>query len=208
MGRRLRVLLLSVVAVCISAALIVGGTYALFSDQVIINNHLQSGSLEIGLERVGYQICTLEDDGTLGTSANDTTVVDLTKDASTLFHIDKAVPGSWCQAEIKVTRMGDVAIDYGVRFIWNEENDATAEQKIFAQQLRITVTQAGTEKAQFVLSEAVDVGLGSILVDDGQQSQNFTVKVEFVDSDKNYIVQAISLDFDLQVYATQKITND
>ena len=201
MSKKARTLLLSMVTACLCLALIVGATYALFSDTFTVNNHLQAGKLEVGLERIGYTTCTLGDDGTL-TESEDPSVVDLIDDGSTLFQMDTIVPGSWYEAELRVSNNGDVAFDYGIRVLWNENADATALQLALAGQIQITVTQGDTQKAQFMLDEAEDVDLSAIMA--GAAAQTFTVKAEFVDSESNNEAQDAALDFDLQVYATQK----
>jgi predicted ribosomally synthesized peptide with SipW-like signal peptide len=206
MNRKARALILALVVLVLSLALSIGGTYALFSSHVTTNIHLQAGSLAIGLDRVSYQTCTLADDGTLTVSDEDITDVDLTKDENKVFQIDRAVPGCWYQAKIKVTRQGDVAMDYGVRLIWDQAN-ATEEQKLFANQLNITITSDSNQVTTFKLSDATDVLLGSILKDSESQSQYFIIKAQFADDTNNNSVKEISLAFDVQVYATQKTEN-
>ena len=207
MSKKARTLVLSMVTACLCLALIVGATYALFSDMFTVNNHLKAGKLEVGLERIGYTACTLGDDGTL-TESEDPSVVDLVDDGSTLFQMDTIVPGSWYEAKLRVRNNGDVAFDYGVRVLWNENADANEKQLALASQIQITVTQGDTQKAQFMLDEAVDVDFAEpVLAEseaDSDTSQTFTVRAEFVDDTANNEAQgAEKFEFDLQVYATQ-----
>ncbi|MGN1099501.1 MAG: TasA family protein [Christensenellales bacterium] len=203
MNKRVRTMLLSMIVVCLSLTLVIGGTYALFSDQVTVNNHLAAGSLDVGLQRISYQACEIGSNGMLSTGTANTTTVDLTADNSSLFSVDKAVPGSWYQADIRVSNNGDVAFDYGVRILWDSAS-ATPAQTTLAGQIRITVSVGSTQMAQFVLTDLEDVDLGSILADGA--AQVFTVKAEFVNSEENNAAQQSSLDFDLQVYAVQKLS--
>jgi len=46
-----RSVLLSVMTLVLCLALVAGGTYALFSDQVTLTNHLEAGTLDITLTR-------------------------------------------------------------------------------------------------------------------------------------------------------------
>ena len=205
MSKKARTLLLSMVTVCLCLALIVGATYALFSDTFTVNNHLKAGKLEVGLERIGYTTCTLGDDGTL-IESEDPAVVDLVEDSGVLFQMDTIVPGCWYEAELRVSNNGDVAFDYGVRVLWNE-TDASEKQLALANQIQITVTQ-GSKQVQFMLDDAEDVDFDEPVLAkseaDSDTSQTFTVRAEFVDDTANNEAQgAEKFEFDLQVYATQ-----
>ena len=206
MGKKARVLLISMTTVCLCLALLVCATYALFSDQVKVNNHLEAGSLEIGLVWTGYQKCELNAQGVLEVSEKQTMNTDLIDYSGKLFDVGGAVPNSWYAAEIRVSNEGSIAFDYGVRMLWNEDNMATDLQKELAGQIRITVTLGGgdTPAAEFMLSECAknDVDLGSIYAEG--EAQTLTVKAEFVDTADNNAAQGADLQFDLQVYAVQR----
>ena len=189
--------------VCVCLALLIGGSYALFSDSVDVNNHLKAGNLKVGLERVSYQTSTIGSDGNWIDGTADTSVVDLTSDSQALFATENAVPGSWYEAKIKVTNKGNVAFDYGMRMLWNTNGEATAEQQELAGQIRMTITYgANNTSVSFMLDESSDVELGRLL---SGASEIFTVRAELTDAANNNAVQDISLDFDLQVYATQVV---
>ena len=94
MSKKSRTLLLSMVTACLCLVLIVVATYALFSDTVSVNNHLKAGKLEVGLERIGYTTCTLDDNGTLVVRPKDETKINLAEDASVLFETDRVGPMS------------------------------------------------------------------------------------------------------------------
>lgn len=206
MSKKSRTLLLSMVTACLCLVLIVVATYALFSDTVTVNNHLKAGKLEVGLERIGYTTCTLDDNGTLVVSPKDETKINLAEDASVLFEMDRVVPGCWYEAELEVSNNGDVAFDYGVKILWNESGTATELQLILASQIQITVTQ-GDKQTQFMLNAAKDVNFDEPLLAKSEHnatsSKTFTVRAEFVDDEENNQVQDTDLYFDLQVYATQ-----
>ena len=51
MTKKKRTILLSVMTAVLCLALVAGGTYALFSDQVTLTNHLEAGKLDITLTR-------------------------------------------------------------------------------------------------------------------------------------------------------------
>ncbi len=212
-----RTLLFSVLAIVISAGLVVGGTYAIFSDKVTVNNHLKAGTLDVGLNRVSYQEYTLSDRGTMTVGALNTERVDLTKDASSVFSVSRAVPTSWYEAKIEVSNNGSVAFDYGVRVIW-DSGSAEKADKAFADQIKIKITSTGlSAPVEFMLSECEgkDIYLGSLLK--GSGASTFIIRAEFVNdslhnaglTDKNDHISnnaamLAELDFDLQVYATQR----
>ncbi len=211
MAKRTRVLLLSLVTVLLGVALVVGGTFALFSDEVTVNNHLSAGSLEVGLQRTSFTTHTIADNG-LMEDVTDSTVVDLVASNDPVFNIVNAVPTSYYAAKLEVSNRGDVAFDYGVRILWNTENNATDEQKLFAEQITITISDAyGTTLKEFALADCAEnqVSLGSVLAktNDAQDypTGSFIVKATFEDREDNNGVQLITIDFDLQVYAVQKV---
>ena len=205
MNKKRRMTILSVLVICLSLVLVAGGTYALFSDQVTVNNHLSAGELRVGLERVGYQGCVVGDDGLLVESEKDTQVIDLVQNSDPLFDVVDAVPLSWYEAELRVSNLGDVAFDYGVRVLWNADGTASAEEQELASQIAVTVLAGDEPLAQFTLdaSAGKDVAIGSVVVGT-DTAQTFTVRAEFLDTDDNNSVMNTDLAFDIQVYAVQK----
>ena len=199
-----RTLLLSALTALLGVSVAVGASYALFTDQVTVNNHLSAGSLDVGLYRVEYKENVLVADGTMAESTPDTTRVDLTQNADKLFVIDDLfVPTSWYETTVEVSNLGDVAFDYGVRILWTDDT-ANDKDQIIAEQIQITISVGDTQKEQFYLCDCAnyDVVLGSMLK--GDAAEQFTVKAEFVNRDDNNAAMQAEIDFDLQVYATQK----
>lgn len=199
-----RTLLLSALTALLGVSVAVGASYALFTDQVTVNNHLSAGSLDVGLYRVEYKENVLVADGTMAESTPDTTRVDLTQNADKLFVIDDLfVPTSWYETTVEVSNSGDVAFDYGVRILWKDD-PANDKDQIIAKQIQITISVGDTQKEQFYLCECADydVVLGSMLK--GDAAEQFTVKAEFVNRDDNNAAMQAEIEFDLQVYATQK----
>lgn len=199
-----RTLLLSALTALLGVSVAVGASYALFTDQVTVNNHLSAGSLDVGLYRVEYKENVLVADGTMAESTPDTTRVDLTQNADKLFVIDDLfVPTSWYETTVEVSNSGDVAFDYGVRILWKDD-PANDKDQIIAEQIQITISVGDTQKEQFYLCDCAnyDVVLGSMLK--GDAAEQFTVKAEFVNRDDNNAAMQAEIEFDLQVYATQK----
>lgn len=203
MTKRMRALILSMATVLLSVTLIVGASFALFSDSVTVNNHLAAGSLKVGLFRISYSEHVLGDGG-LMTDHTDSEKVDLTADESKLFNVEKAVPTSYYSATLEVSNLGDVAFDYGVRILWDTDS-ASDEEKLFARQITITVRDAdGTAVKEFALADCAsnEISLGFL---ESAATRKFTVQAEFEDREDNDAVQLITIDFDLQLYATQKV---
>lgn len=200
MNKRIRKILLAMLMACLCVVFAVGAAFALFSDQVTIHNRLDAGTLKIGLTRVGYRAVVADDTGAF-TTTTDNTEVDLTNYAGSLFNMNKAIPGANISVDMEITNLGDVAFDYGLRMMWNDDS-ATEVQKEFARQIQITVTLDQAEKARFTLFEGQNIEIGELAA--GDTSQVFTVKAEFINNDNNNYVQGAGLEFDLQIYAVQK----
>ncbi len=208
--KRIAPLLFSMLALCLCTIFVVGGTYALFTDTVTVNNHLEAGNLKVGLFRTSYQERVLDNSGLMSESAEDTTRVDLAADASKLFNVNNAVPTSRYQATVEVSNLGSTAFDYGMRILWKPNEDTTDNDEVFAAQIKITVTSKKLDApVEFMLNACSehDISLGYLLKN--APAETFTVKAEFVNDDaNNNAAMLATLDFDVQVYATQKTSLD
>ncbi len=209
MNKRMRTLAISMIVLCISCTVIVGGTFALFSDTDTVSNHLVAGNLDISLDRIGYTEYVLGEDGTMVLKNADTAPVDLVENDDKLFSMVNAVPSSYYEATMQVTNNGSTAFDYGVSIIWNTDGKASAQQMAFAKQIRITVSSDKINNeahtVSFMLADCAtnSVPLGYMLK--GANPESFTIKAEFIDSEDNNAAMLATLDFDMQVYATQKV---
>ncbi len=198
--------LISIAALLIGGIVVTGATFALFTGKSTVNNHLKAGNLTVGLYRTSYETHALTKEGLLETSAADTTRVDLTKDAKQLFTVANAVPESWYKAAVEVSNDGSVAFEYGMRILWNEGGKASADEVLFASQMEITLTYGEEQTEVFMLNQSgdKDIALGKLLQ---SEKASFTVKAEFKNDPRNDEVQNTSVDFDIQVYATQSTSN-
>lgn len=198
------ILCLSVLVIIAVAALAIGVSYALFSDEAKGNVHLSAGTLDIGFYRVGFTQYTLNENGTMAIQPKNTERVDLTTDNGKVFDIQGSVPTSWYQADFELSNNGAVAADCTAKILWNRA-EASENEKIFAEQLKITVT-VGKEVKTFMLAsdeaQAV-IDLGAIFAN--TVSEGFSVKVEFVDDENNNAVKNANISFDIQVTAVQKV---
>ena len=87
--------------------------------------------------------------------------------------------------------------------MWTDDT-ANDKDQIIAEQIQITISVGDTQKEQFYLCDCAnyDVVLGSMLK--GDAATQFTVKAEFVNRDDTNAAMQAEIEFDLQVYATQK----
>lgn len=207
MGKsKVRTLLVACVMIMLCAAMIVGGTYALWSDNVTVENHLTSGTLQVKLERISLTKTYLDDEtGYLVTAGPDTTIVDFT-DTNTaddnVFGIEdeKVVPCSEYEAKLRLTNNGDVAFTYDVIIKLNTASNALAEQlKVY-----IDGEDKGTLDQYAVDGKAV---ISTQTMAKNDTAKEFTVKIQFInDNDINNDAQNKEVKFDLLVNAVQKTT--
>lgn len=207
MGKsKVRTLLVACVMIMLCAAMIVGGTYALWSDNVTVENHLTSGTLQVKLERISLTKTYLDDEtGYLVTAGPDTTIVDFT-DTNTaddnVFGIEdeKVVPCSEYEAKLRLTNNGDVAFTYDVIIKLNSASNALAEQ------LKVYID--GEDKGtldQYAEDGKAVISTQTMAKNDA--AKEFTVKIQFInDNDINNDAQNKEVKFDLLVNAVQKTT--
>ena len=206
-----RSVLLSALTLMLCLALVASGTYALFSDQVTLKNHLQAGTLDITLIRTNLK--TLSLDNTTGFLVETENPEDVDFSAPTtrnVFDITDetlVVPGCVYDAEMQIKNNSDVAFGYWLEIVFDDTVDLT-----LAEQLKITVTTVDGNKS---ISGMLDQNKGligeeadpiGILAKTG--SALFTVTVEFCDLDHsvNNNAKLTSFEFDIIVHAVQITT--
>lgn len=208
----LKGLALAMVAILLCVTTIVAGTFALFSDTVKVTNHLQSGTLDVTLERVSATKTILSPDGYL---TEVTVGSEDFSDANTdnLFGLetgDKIVPGSVLNANMTIKNDSTVAFGYYVKVVLSSADGKVSDQTL-ASQLKVTVT--GDRTVSTKLSEGVFVGgendfIAKVGV--GEQ-KTFSVKVEFVNDSidttvDNNEAMAKNVYVDFIVYAVQQLS--
>ncbi len=208
MSKSIKAILYSSIAICLCAVLIVGATYALFTDSVTVKNHLSAGNLDVELYRVGYQKYSQDKtDGKMKLSEVNTTRVDLSVDDSVMFTAEKVVPGEWHEATMEISNNGTTAFDYGVKVVFDYAA-LTGKNKAFAEQVRITVTKSDNTTESFLLCNAATTEVVSGYILAGGEPHTFKVKAEFVNDttepNENNSAMSGAFDFDIQVFAIQK----
>lgn len=208
---RKRTLLVSSAVILLCMTIIVGMTFALFTDTQKVSNHLQAGDLSITLKRTELTKTTLNATGKLVTSDPDTTVVNFSNPTDeNVFGIvegEKIVPGTKYEASMRIENHSDVAFGYWIEIVCTDKTNG----EDLAKQLKVTVN-TGSDASAFVndgltVKGANDGYLGELIIG---ASADFTVTVEFLDSfieendiDHNDLAQGENLSFDLVVHAVQ-----
>ena len=216
-ANRKRTVLVSTAIILLCMSIIVGMTWALFTDTKTVNNHLQAGDLSITLLRTELTKTMLDGKGYLDTVEVQKTTdepVDFSENDpndtadDNVFGIEEGetiVPGTKYVAVMKIENHSDVAFGYWIEIKCSDES----KQEDLAKQLKVTVTTS-TDSYDFVANglivkpeqgyiEAVEVGADDVY---------FTVTVEFVDLGldadgvgANNSAKNDTVDFDLVVNA-------
>ena len=212
-----RVLLVSCSIILLCLSIVAGMTYSLFTDSFSVGNHLEAGELNITLLRTYLKYNVLNELGVLEEIVDDT-VYDFTKETDeNAFGLNakgiKIVPGSYFDAKMKVVNdnsdpnsqnYSNVAFDYSV------EIKLVKGYNELARQMQVVITnhdgESVTKRLSDVYAEGYVFELGTLLA--GEESQEFSVRVEFLD-DSNYagmdndLAQGEGLVFDIVVKAVQ-----
>jgi predicted ribosomally synthesized peptide with SipW-like signal peptide len=210
-------LLVSGTVIVICMALITGMTWALFTDQTTVTNHLKAGDLKITLERVGLSKHTLNPRGFFDdvdyTEAqaywnfSNTTK----KDVFDIQPNEMIVPLTEYTAEMRIANQSDVAFKYWLEIVTTKGPNDQISSETLAKQIEVTVTVENADgttstktldRGLFLGSEADALGVIGI-----NGAEKFTVNVKFLD-DKNEQfdndnAQGTELYFDLIVHAVQ-----
>lgn len=190
---------MAIIVLCLSIA--VGVSYALFTQDMTVNNHLRAGKLEATLERVSLEYTQLTDEGVLKAVTN-TTKKDFTNaSGENVFDFDEAanliVPGSYFDATMKLSNLGDVAFKYSIGIDLVEGDPELAEQ------LQLTLTYSGGSKTVKLGELANGLTIDVDTINAGESAHSFNVKVEFIDSAANNDAENQNVKFDLFVKAVQ-----
>ena len=207
---RKRALLVSSSVILLCMTVIVGMTWALFTDTQRVTNHLQAGDLSVTLNRTELTKTTLNTEGKLVMSAPDTKPKNFSNPTDeNVFGIvegEKIVPGTKYVAKMKIENHSDVAFGYWIEIVCADKTNGAD----LAKQLKVTVKGADGKENTVILDQSKDK---EVVLYKGEmlktaEAQTFTVKVEFLnDADEttinNNLAQGQFAEFDLIVTATQ-----
>ena len=226
---RKRALLVSSAVILLCMTIVVGMTWALFTDVQPVYNHLQAGDLDITLERTGLTKKMLDEDGFFetvvynvadgrnpyydftNTTYGDVNIFDIGAD-------EKIVPQTKYTADMKISNKSDVAFEYWFEVVNTAGPGTASTGNDIKEQLQITVTiwktvtdDEGNEtkvaKHTFTkkLSEGVYVVKDNTCVLGIGESEEFTVSVEFLNDSDNNEAKNQNAYFDLVVHANQYV---
>ena len=210
MGKnKVRTLLMACVMIMLCAAMIVGGTYALWSDKVEVNNHLSAGTLKVSLQRTYLEKHTLGDDMYMVTTT-DNTIAPTTANIFGMSSDECVVPTSYYAARLELTNKGDVAIDYEIKIVVKSDSD-----KELAKQVKVFIGEGEIgnvdyDEGRYLATEAdgnvtlTQFTVGNGFMDKPQTKKEFWVKIVFEDRLDNNDAQNKQASFDLLITAMQK----
>lgn len=209
MGRkRVRTLLMASITIMLCMALLVGGTYALWSDNVKVSNHLQAGTLKVKLERTDLAQWKVDERGVVSKVADEiladvkkmdfsgTVAEDATKYEKNVFGMDEPeliAPTSKYMATMRISNDGgNIAFDYNVYLkvtnLSGEASEKLAIDKKLAEQIKVTITDEAGEivaskwliDSAFVDGSGFKLFDGTVYVNDTDPQATFSVTIEFV----------------------------
>lgn len=213
MERKRRKLLLSCITILLCITLLVAGTYALFSDSVVLKNHISAGDLDITLYRTKLVSNTLDEDGFISpfTDSQRINFSNGSPQGTNIFGLDeevKMVPCTSYVATMEITNNSDVAFGYYIEFVLTQENQTLDNQDLL-EQISISI-KAGNKTISQTLS-ASDKKLGSDTAPVGVvtigSTAEFEVTLMFEDSEDNNDAMGQEVYFDIIVHAIQVTSN-
>lgn len=223
MTKKKRSVLLTVLTLMLCVALVAGGTYALFSDEVKLQNHMQAGELNVGLYRTKLVAKALDPKtGLLTDGTPDTTRINFSDPANNDVNVfgltenDKIVPECVYTAEMLIVNNTDVAFGYWIEIVFNTEGPTAQPyddfDKALAEQLEVTVLIGDntTGESKPIKGAAGPFGsesapLGILTKEAGKNEAEFTISVKFrgLDHETNNKAQGGAIFFDVVVHAVQ-----
>lgn len=219
-------LIIAITSLIVCVAVVVGVTYALFSEKIIVKNHLEVGKFKAQLVRTNLTYTKLDDNGRIVTVTveDDKDFTEATTEGIFGEAIQnlKIVPGTYFEADLELTNQGDVAFDYYVTLDLIAGYDSEMNESVFnalAEQMLVTITYPDNSTSTCYLSDckdgqtfdilngiAYDVTNGRNMTTADGEIEAFTVKVEFLDLDEelNNLTKGQSVEFDITVRAVQE----
>ena len=218
-----RTLLISCAVILLCMTIVVGMTYALFTDRVAVKNHLKAGDLNIELWRTnldysilntttGYMDSITVDKDVNFTSTLNENVFGLQAEKDVYI-----VPGSYFDADMEIRNNGNVAFTYTFSIVLNGAANDLADQ------LTVIICDAdGNEISNMSLSgykNQAKIFEGKM--DGAERLKKFSIKVMFEDDVvvnkdleegetpmNNNLTMNQTVDFDLILEAVQATTKN
>ena len=198
-----RALLISCVVILVCLAIVLGVTYALFSDTETLNHHLKAGKMDITLTRTNLVTTAL--DSTTGylvkkESPDDVDFSNTTRNVFDIAEGSLVVPGSEYTAEMKISNNSDTAFAYWIEIRFDDKDDIP-----MADQIEVKVTPHGKTVEPQLLSKGFTIGSETSPVGTLAKtaSEDFSVNVKFLDNGVNNAAKGQEVEFDLVIHAIQ-----
>lgn len=195
--------------IILSIGLIVGSSYALFTDKISVGNHVNAGTLNVTLQRTKLTKTLLQADGTFKDDVNKS-VVDFSNDTNeNVFGFangEVVVPTSVYTAEMTISNSSSVAFNY-----WIEIIPLSTSAQEFASQLTVEVVAGSKTESGLLSNGSIFVGsetdvIGTVLVGP-TNAQIFTVSITFENDTANNSAMNQEAAFDMIVHAVQVTAN-
>lgn len=198
-----RALIAAAVVATLGLGGVVAGTFALFSRQISTTAHIKVGNLNFDFARTKLVSNSLNDEGTISETI-DNTVVDLSTDGAKAVDVEGAVPGSSYIATFKLSNTGATAFTTVVSVPElsikdNEGNNANAASTLFTY-TTVTLEAAGANTVSYTLDQTRSNFQLPKLIKNGEQE--FTLKVEIGEGAGND-AQGLTIDMGIKLTATQ-----
>lgn len=203
-------LIIAIVALIATVSVLVFSTYALFSDSQSVGNHLEAGTLKIGLYQTGASGYKIDEQGKL-TAFTEEKNVNLRTSDEKIFNLENVAPGVSYSATLKIINEGDTAFTYSVKIVDLVATD-TADYALL-DYLTVDISVGETSVVSGVSLSAAENALyniGEVLYSaDSNLFEEFTVTVNFpnVSEDGQNAAQSGAVSFDLTVTATQLVSD-
>lgn len=202
---KFKAVLISVVTLAVMSLVALGGTFALFTDEVNVKTHLKAGNLNVTLTRTNLVSEILNTETGFISRVENTNDVDFSGETDkNMFDVTSdtlVVPGSKFVAEMELANNSNVAFNYWIEIVCKNTT------KNLASQLKVTVN-ADTELSAS-LSDGLEIGsetqpIGSIAKGG---TKLFYVTVEYLSLANNNDTQGGSVEFDMIIHAVQATTS-
>ena len=198
-----RVLIASAIVATLALGGVVAGTFALFSRQASTTAHIKVGNLNFTFARTQLVSNSLDDQGTISETV-DNTLVDLSTDGAKALDVEGAAPGASYIAKFKLTNTGATAFSTVVSVpeltIKDANNqDADPSSTLFTY-TTVTFEATGATAVSYTLDQTRTNFQLPKLVKDGDQE--FTMKVEIGENAGND-AQGLTINMGLKLTATQ-----
>ena len=202
---KFKALLISVVTLAVMSLIALGGTFALFTDDVTLNTHLKAGNLNVTLTRTNLVSEVLNTDTGFIKKVTNTDDVDFsgntTKNVFDVTSDTLIVPGSKFTAEMQLENKSGVAFNYWIEIVIKSAKNELSEQ------LKVTVTT--DSECSATIADGVKIGsetqpAGTLAKG---EKELFYVVVEYQNLDNNNDSQGKSVEFDMVIHAVQATTS-